>query len=118
MKAIFIAVLVCCGLSALSTAEAASLASEKSSRLRSTQEVSEESKALWDRFGGWCAIAEWHPAVKSCTESKEGDDTFRTLTLAMAERSRRSWSARVTSPIATRSLRVHCRSRIMRHSFQ
>ncbi|WP_246274447.1 SRPBCC family protein [Hyphomicrobium sulfonivorans] len=41
----------------------------------------EELKALWDQFGGWCAIADWHPAVKTCEEIKEGDDVFRKLTL-------------------------------------
>ena len=40
-----------------------------------------ETAALWQRFGGWCAIAEWQPAVKKCEESKEGDNVFRTLTL-------------------------------------
>ena len=34
--------------------------------------MDEETKALWAQFGGWCAIAEWHPAVKSCTEEQRG----------------------------------------------
>src|SRR4030042_1400575 len=29
----------------------------------------------------FCAIQKWHPAVAKCEESKEGDVTFRTLTL-------------------------------------
>lgn len=40
-----------------------------------------ERKTFWDKYGGWCAIQDWHPAVEKCEESKEGDDTFRTLTL-------------------------------------
>jgi len=40
-----------------------------------------EKQALWKRFGGWCSIADWHPALAKCEESKEGDATFRTLTL-------------------------------------
>lgn len=40
-----------------------------------------ERKEFWEKFGGWCAIKDWHPAVTECEESKEGDDTFRTLTL-------------------------------------
>jgi len=32
-------------------------------------------------FGGFCAIQQWHPAVAKCDEAKEGNDTFRTLTL-------------------------------------
>ena len=31
--------------------------------------------------GAFCAIKNWHPAVAKCEESKEGDTTFRTLTL-------------------------------------
>src|SRR5690349_678481 len=36
------------------------------------------------KFGNWSAasaIKDWHPAVASCEETKEGDVTFRTLTL-------------------------------------
>lgn len=63
-------------------AHAASLTSGKKIEIRVDEEkVEAERKALWDQFGGWCAIAEWHPAVKSCEESKEGDTEFRTLTL-------------------------------------
>jgi hypothetical protein len=36
---------------------------------------------VWAVAGGWCQIKEWHPALADCVESKEGDDTFRTLTL-------------------------------------
>lgn len=43
--------------------------------------IKEEAEALWQKFGGWCAIKDWHPAVTDCAESKEGDDTYRTLTL-------------------------------------
>ena len=43
--------------------------------------IDEDSKTLWDRFGEWCAIAEWHPAVRSCSEGKEGDAVYRTLSL-------------------------------------
>jgi hypothetical protein len=36
---------------------------------------------IWEVVGGFCAIKNWHPAVSSCEETKEGDATFRTLTL-------------------------------------
>jgi len=36
---------------------------------------------IWQVVGGFCAIKDWHPAVASCEETKEGDVTFRTLTL-------------------------------------
>jgi hypothetical protein len=63
-------------------AEAASLASGKKLEVHVDEaKVDAEKKALWDQFGGWCAIAQWHPAIKSCEESKEGDAEFRTLTL-------------------------------------
>jgi Polyketide cyclase / dehydrase and lipid transport len=36
---------------------------------------------VWAEVGAFCAIQKWHPAVAKCEESKEGDVTFRTLTL-------------------------------------
>jgi hypothetical protein len=36
---------------------------------------------VWEQAGGFCAIKTWHPAVADCVEEKEGDVTFRTLTL-------------------------------------
>lgn len=36
---------------------------------------------IWKKIGGFCAIAEWNPAVKSCKEGKDGDKVTRTLTL-------------------------------------
>lgn len=43
--------------------------------------INEEKAALWAKFGGWCAIAQWHPALAGCEETKEGDKSYRTLTL-------------------------------------
>jgi hypothetical protein len=84
MKSLFTTLLLACALFALSgAATAASLTSGKKLEVNvDPDKVAEETAALWERFGGWCAIAEWHPAVKSCEETKEGDDTYRTLTLA------------------------------------
>jgi hypothetical protein len=36
---------------------------------------------VWAIASDFCAIKDWHPAVADCKESKEGDATFRTLTL-------------------------------------
>lgn len=36
---------------------------------------------VWAVAGAFCAIKSWHPAVAECEETKEGDVTFRTLTL-------------------------------------
>ena len=63
-------------------ATAASLVSARKLEINVDESKTEaERKALWEKVGGWCAIQEWHPAIASCEESKEGDDTFRTLTL-------------------------------------
>ena len=37
--------------------------------------------AVWQKVGDFCAIKDWHPAVKACVVSEEGGVTFRTLTL-------------------------------------
>lgn len=36
---------------------------------------------LWKAVGGFCGIANWHPALASCKESKDGTVTTRLLTL-------------------------------------
>jgi hypothetical protein len=64
------------------SASAASLVSAKKLELNVDESKTEqERQALWAKIGGWCAIQEWHPAIASCEESKDGNDTFRTLTL-------------------------------------
>lgn len=44
-------------------------------------EVDGKAADLWKTYGGFCAIADWHPAVAKCEESTEADTKFRTLTL-------------------------------------
>lgn len=78
------ALMLAAGALAVGTAgaSAASLVSAKKLELNVDETKTEaERKALWEKVGGWCAIKEWHPAVAACDESKEGEDTFRTLTL-------------------------------------
>ena len=36
---------------------------------------------VWAIASEFCSIKDWHPAVADCQESKEGDATFRTITL-------------------------------------
>lgn len=36
---------------------------------------------VWAFVGDFCAIKDWHPVVADCQITKEGDVTFRTLTL-------------------------------------
>lgn len=43
--------------------------------------VAGSPEEVWKKIGGWCTIKDWHPAVAKCEESKEGEDTFRLLTL-------------------------------------
>lgn len=64
------------------TASAASLVSAKKLEINVDEAKTDaERKALWEKVGGWCAIKDWHPAIAGCEESKEGGETFRTLTL-------------------------------------
>ena len=63
-------------------AQAASLAVGKKLELKvDPKKMAEERDVLWKRFGGWCAIKDWHPAIANCEESTEGDAKFRVLTL-------------------------------------
>ncbi len=48
---------------------------------KKSAEVDGKAADLWKTYGGFCAIADWHPAVVKCDESKEGNATFRSLTL-------------------------------------
>lgn len=66
----------------LSPALAASLAVGKKVEITvDAAKMKDERAALWAKYGGWCAIKEWHPAIADCVESKDGDSEFRTLTL-------------------------------------
>jgi hypothetical protein len=49
--------------------------------VRQTAKVTGTNTDIWAKIGGFCAIKDWHPALAGCEESKEGDVTFRTLTL-------------------------------------
>lgn len=65
---------------AIATAPPAALAANVL-QVKKSAEVDGKAADLWKTYGGFCAIADWHPAVVMCDESKEGDATFRTLTL-------------------------------------
>jgi len=82
-KVLLTAVAVSLSLGGLGgAAEAASLTSGKKLEVNvDPDNVAAETAALWKQFGGWCAIAEWHPSIKSCEESKDSDTVYRTLTL-------------------------------------
>lgn len=70
------------GLALASPVEAASLAVGKKAEINvDAKKMHEERTSLWKKFGGWCSIKDWHPAIANCEQSKEGDAQFRTLTL-------------------------------------
>ena len=46
-----------------------------------TVTISETPGAVWSRIGGFCAIADWHDAVETCTQSTEGAEMVRSLEL-------------------------------------
>lgn len=79
-RTLLLAALSC--LTSLPAAHAASLAVGKKAEVNvDAAKMTEERARLWKQFGGFCSIKDWHPAVAACEESKEGDTTFRTLTL-------------------------------------
>jgi hypothetical protein len=81
-KSLVIAGAIAGVLAATSLAEAASLAVGKKLELKvDPKKMDAERTRLWNQFGGWCAIKDWHPVVTGCEESTEGDAKFRVLTL-------------------------------------
>jgi hypothetical protein len=78
----FAAAALAIAVMAAPAAHAASLAlGKKAEVIVDPAKMAAERVALWERFGGWCSIQEWHPAVEKCEASKEGDAELRTLTL-------------------------------------
>jgi hypothetical protein len=64
------------------TAYGATLSSSEKLEIRvDSKKLDEDSQILWNRFGGFCQIAEWQPVVLSCTEGKEEGAFYRTLSL-------------------------------------
>lgn len=49
--------------------------------VRKTTKIKLADADAWSKFGAFCAIKDWHPAVANCEETTEGDAKFRTLTL-------------------------------------
>jgi Polyketide cyclase / dehydrase and lipid transport len=70
------------GLALASPVAAASLAVGKKAEINvDAKKMDAERARLWQQFGGWCAIKDWHPAIANCEESNEGEARFRILTL-------------------------------------
>lgn len=75
-SSVFVTVAAAVAVGAAAVAVAASGIS-----VRQTAKVTGTNTDIWAKIGGFCAIKDWHPALAGCEESKEGDVTFRTLTL-------------------------------------
>lgn len=50
-------------------------------KVEKEMQVNGAVEAVWEKVGGFCAIADWHPAMAKCEETEEGDAKFRILTL-------------------------------------
>lgn len=72
-------VAVAAGIAILMSSGAAYAAAGLS--VREVAKVKASETDIWAKFGAFCAIKDWHPAVANCEESAEGDAKFRTLTL-------------------------------------
>ena len=48
--------------------------------VKRTLEIDGDKAQLWAKLGGWCAIADWHPAIAKCEEKTEGGKKRRVLT--------------------------------------
>jgi hypothetical protein len=69
-------------IAGIAAANAASIAVGKKLDLKvNPKERDQEQARLWKKFGGWCALKDWHPAVVSCEESTENGAQVRVLTL-------------------------------------
>lgn len=58
-----------------------STASVQALEVKRRTEVPGQPQTIWSFAGDFCAIKDWHPLVADCQETKEGDDTFRVVTL-------------------------------------
>lgn len=69
-------------VSTAETAAAVTLSSSERIVIKADPKAADDDvKGLWARFGNFCEIAEWHPAIRSCTEGKEDGAVYRTLSL-------------------------------------
>ena len=48
--------------------------------VKRTVEVKGTKSQIWGKVGGWCAIADWHPAIAKCEETTSGGKKHRVLT--------------------------------------
>jgi Polyketide cyclase / dehydrase and lipid transport len=85
---------------------AVSTASAQALEVKRRTEVPGEPQTMWSFAGDFCAIKDWHPLVTDCQEIRQGDDTFRVVTLKDAAKSRRSSRRKAIPATAMRWLRA------------
>ena len=56
-------------------------ASAWATTVKKQRQMPGDPEDVWEIFGDFCAIKNWHPAVTDCQEVKEGGATYRNLTL-------------------------------------
>jgi hypothetical protein len=67
-----IAAVLALGIAGIGTASAADV--ERKAELKG------DAKVIWAKIGGWCALADFHPAVAKCEEGSAGGKKTRVLT--------------------------------------
>lgn len=65
----------------LSAALGLSATAAQAVEVRQEADVAAPQVAVWKRFGAFCAIKDWHPALAGCEQTRSPQGTFRTLTL-------------------------------------
>jgi hypothetical protein len=80
---------------------AVSTASAQALEVKRRTEVPGEPQTIWSFAGDF-----WHPLVTDCQEIRQGDDTFRVVTLKDAAKSRRSSRRKAIPATAMRWLRA------------
>jgi Polyketide cyclase / dehydrase and lipid transport len=55
-------------------------ATASATEVRRKVEFTGKIPEVWAKIGGWCALADWHPAIAKCEEKDEGGKKHRVLT--------------------------------------
>jgi hypothetical protein len=76
-----------------------STASVQALEVKRRTEVPGEPQKIWSFAGDLCAIKDWHPLVADCQETRQGDDTFRVVTLKDGGKIKEKLTEKGISPI-------------------
>ncbi len=75
------AIKLAAAISILVVGSSAAMAAQ-SLQVTKSLKVDMSAEEVWKAIGGFCAIADWHPAVEKCEVSEADGATWRTLSLA------------------------------------